>query len=275
MDDLEAVMAAYRALPTDQLVADSIVLTSDPETGPRLAGAAVFGFTRSGQYIDTARGLIDQIIANTEQISWHMSAYTVISDHIGKDYDASPLAMHELSKAVYHQQAAQTLSLRSEVHWHLYAECLDRAWYYMRNSTRYFDPDFNPNDVQQKYIETVRQFRNHMTHRDQAIRDINSPDWRSMSRNAEGWHEVGYKRDNRNRIEFSAVGGPYKGQTLKMPMSHEGFLQFKNIIKQTYGHLQRSCLRTLPLQFTRQPETMPRVDQVGTLMRHSVEPAEQ
>jgi hypothetical protein len=47
--DLEAVMAAYRALLTDQLIAESILLTSDPETAPRLAGAAVFGFSRSTQ----------------------------------------------------------------------------------------------------------------------------------------------------------------------------------------------------------------------------------
>lgn len=271
--EVDAVMEAYRALPTDQLIADSIILTNDPETGPRLAGAAVFGFTRSGQYIDTARGLIDQIVNNAEQISWHMSAYPAILDGLGADYNASPLAMREITKAVSHQLGGKTLSLRSEVHWHLYAECLDRAWYFMLNSTRYFDPEFALKPGQQDYIVTIREFRNHMAHRDKAVLDVNSPDWRSMSRNAEGWHEIGYKRDKRNRIEFSPVGVAFEGRTLKMPISQEGFQQFKNIIASTYDHLQRSSLDRLTRQFEDHPETMPTVDRVGTILRDSIEPA--
>ncbi len=271
--DLEAVMAKYRALPTDDLIAESILYTNDPETGPRLAGAAVLGFTRSGQYVDTARGLIDQIVNNADQVSWHMSAYSVILDAIGKDYDRSPLAIREMSKAVSHQRGAMTLSLRAEVHWHLYAECL-RAWYFMLNSAQHFDPGFTLKPAQQDYIVTIREFRNHLAHRDKAISNINSPDWRLMSRSGDDWYEIGYQRDNRNRIRFSPVSGPLKGRTLRMPMSQEGFQRFKNIIAYTYERLERLALDRLTRQFVDRSETMPAVDQVGMLASDSIEPVE-
>ncbi len=273
--ELDAVLAAFRSLPTDQLIAETLLLTNDSDIGPRLAGAATFGFTRSGQYLDAARGLIDQIVTNADQISWHMSAYAVSLDRIGEDYDQSPLAIRELSKAASHQMGAKTLSLRSEVHWHLYAECLDSAWHFMRNSTRYLDPGFTPKPGQQECVVTIREFRNHMKHRDKAVLNIESPDWQSISRDTEGWFEIGYKRDKRNRIVFSPVSGDRKGRTLKMPISQEGFQQFKNIIAGTYEHLQRRCLETLHHQFTDHPGTMPTVDRVGTLVRDSIEPVEQ
>lgn len=274
-NDLDAVMAAFSALPTEQLVAESLILANDSESGLRLAGAAVFGFSRSGQYIDTARGLIDQILANADQISWHMDGYSVIFDRLREDYDASPLAERELEKAASHEEGAKALSLRSEIHWHLYAECLHRAWYYMRNSRMYFDPDFAVKPTQQNYIEIVRAFRNHMTHRDKAVSVSDSADWRSMSRSAEGWHHIGYRRDRMNRIEFSPVDGPFKGRTVKMPMNEEGFRRFKNIIADTYEDLRRSCLDRLRRQFTHHPETMPAVDQVGTLSRDVLELVEE
>lgn len=271
--DLGAVMAAYRSLPTEDLVAETLLLTSDSKTGPRLAGAATLGFTRSRQYLDTARGLMEQIEANGDQISWHMSSYFVILDGIGDDYDRSPVAVRELSKAVSHELGAKTLSLHSEIHWHLYVECLDRAWYFMRNSTMYLDPEFTLKPGQQDYIVTIREFRNHLAHRDKAILAIDSPDWQSMSRDAGDWFEIGYKRDKRNRIEFSPVSGDLKGRTLKMPMSQEGFLRFKNIMASTFVHLQRACLDRLTLQFSTKPGTLPRVDQVGALVRDTIEPA--
>jgi hypothetical protein len=272
--ELAAVMAAYRALPTEQLIAEAILLTHGPEMGPRLAGAVVMGFTRSGHYIDTARGLIDQIVGNLEQISWHMSAYSVIRDRISKDYNASPLAMRELTRAVAHQLGAKTLSLRSEVHWHLYTECLDRAWFFMVNSAKHFDSGFTLMPVHQVYVVTIREFRNHLAHRDKAISNIDSPDWHAMSRTVQGWHEIGYKRDKRNRIIFSPVSGDLKGRTLKMPMSLEGFQQFKNIIAYTYERLERLSLDRLTHLFTVCPESIPTVEQVGKLSRDVIEPVE-
>jgi hypothetical protein len=241
-NDLPELIEAYRALPTDQLVAESILLTCDPVAGPRLAGAAVLGFTRAGQYVDTARGLIDQIVLNAEQMSWHMEAYSVIRDGMGTDYDGSPLAQREVARAAYHHRGAVALSVRSEVHWHLYAACLDRSWHFMLNSAKHFDPSFALKPVQEHYIETIRAFRNHLEHRDKAVWDSNSEDWASMSRSGEDWFEIGYRRDNRNRILFTPLTGRFQGTTLKMPMSQDGFLEFKNINVYTYERLQHSTL---------------------------------
>lgn len=203
-----------------------------------------------------------------------MVAYAVIIDGIGDDYDASPFARHEIGKAVSHQLGANALSVRSEVHWHLYVECLDRAWYFMPNSAKHFDPGFTLKPAQQDYIVRIREFRNHLAHRDKAIADIESLDRRSMSRSRGDSYEVGYKRDNRNRIEFSPVSGDFKGRTLKMPMNQEGFQQFKNIITYTDERLKQSALDRLARHFTDHPDTMPAVSQVGALSQDGVEPVE-
>ncbi len=86
MDALDQVITAYRSQPTDRLISDVIILTSDEVIDAlRQAKAATLGYSRSSYYLDTARSLMRQMMADVDEISWRMDAYALMFGELDRN----------------------------------------------------------------------------------------------------------------------------------------------------------------------------------------------
>lgn len=272
---LTQVMAAYRKLPTDQLVSDTIIHTRDDADAIRWAAAAVLGFSRSGYYLDTARSLMDQLMQDATEISWRMNAYDLMFGDLKQRYHDGQRPLAGVERATNFRLGAQYLTIFAEVLWHFYAVSLQRSWHFMANSARGVDPAFAPTTGEANYLELIRAFRNHMEHRDKATRDIGSHDWQSMSKAEQHTITVGYRRDYQNNIRFVPVEkGPLVGKEQKMPINPVGFERFETMLIAAYERLKHTCLGQLEQHFLAHPDQLPSLDQVGGTLTDSMEPVE-
>jgi len=274
-DALGQVMTAYRELPTDQLVSDTIIRTRDDADAVRWAAAAVLGFSRSGYYLDTARSLMDQLMKDAREISWRMNAYDLMFDELEQRYRDGQRPLAGVERSVKLRFGAQYLTIFAEVLWHFYAVSLQRSWHFMANSARVVDSAFAPTTDEANYLELIRAFRNHMEHRDKATRDISSHDWRSMSKDEQHTVTVGYRRDQQNNIRFVPVEkGPLVGKEQRMPINPAGFERFETMLIAAYERLKHTCLGQLEQHFLAHPDQLPSLDQVGGTLTDSMEPVE-
>jgi hypothetical protein len=264
-------MAAYARLPIDQLVSDAVVYTTGSDNEIKQAAAAVFGINRGGLYLDSARGLIAQIEADVREVSWRMPAYEAIWSSAAQrpTYDR-----REVVHAVSHQQAAFYLHQVAEILWHLYAVSLHRARYFMENCATIIDPRFKLTPLQDDWAETIRTFRNHMEHRDKAMRDISSRDWQSMSHESREAFVLGYRLDTERNVFYVPSDGRWKDQERRMPVNQAGFDQATVVIQEIHDHVKKASMKRLKRYFAAYPETMPSIDQVGKTMREVMEPIE-
>jgi len=273
--ELERIMAAYQDLPTDQLISDTIFLTRESdEDNDRWAAAAVLGYSQGGLYLDTARTLLRQIFEDAKEISWRMEAYEVVRAEVEAGSAHPDISIQEIAVAANHGQGAMYLHQVGEVLWHYYVISLQHAWHFLANSARIIDPGFTATPTEEAWLELIRSFRNHMEHRDKAVRDISSEDWRSMSRASKNAFELGYRRDAGNNIAFVPIGGPNKGQELQMPINQAGFEQAARFCQGIHLRVQKACLRRLFEQFAAHRDTIPPLDQVGGTMTEILEPTE-
>jgi len=272
-------LAAYREnIPTDALISDTIILVprDDLNEPVRWAAAAVLGFSRGGYYLDTARSLMEQVMKDATEISWRMQAFALAFDEVSRG-GWPPAAWQEarLTAAANLKTGAQNLSVYAEILWHFYAVSLQHAWYFMENSAKAIDPTFARTTDEAAYVDLIQAFRNHMEHRDKATRDIDSHDWRSMSRGEQHTVTVGYRRDQENSILFVPVEkGPLVGKEQKMPMNPAGFERFETMLISAYERLRRTCLEQLEQHFLAHPDLLPPLDQVGRTLSDSMEPVE-
>lgn len=270
MDALDQVITAYRSQPTDRLISDVIILTSDEGIDAlRQAKAATLGYSRSGYYLDTARSLMRQMMTDVDEISWRMDAYALMFGELNRDHS---------SIEEFHEKAGQTertklgalcLSVQAEIFWHFYAASLQHAWYFMKHCTQAIDAAFVFKPEEQDYLTLIQAFRNHMEHRDKAAGDVASDDWPSMSRDEQKSTILGYRRDRENNISFVPATGLLKGTSQKMPMNPDGFDRFETMFIDIYERLRTACITKLKTYFLEHPDKLPSPDQVGgTLTEH-------
>lgn len=269
-DGLEQVMAAYRNLPTDQLISDTVILTSDDGMDAlRRAGAATLGYSRGSYYLDTARSLMRQIIEDAHEISWRMDAYNAIFSDLEADGCRTETTGKRIEKAVKERLGAQYLSLHAEILWHFYSVSLQHAWHFMENCAKAVDPTFAFTGNEEHYLTIIQAFRNHMEHRDKAARSTRSKDWQSMSREEKDAFQLGYRRDWQNNIFFIPATGPLQGQEQQMPVNPAGFQRFETLLIAAYERLKCACIRKLEQYFANHPDELPPLDQIGkTLTDH-------
>lgn len=269
-------MAAYAKLPIDKLIADTVTYTHEGEAASHWAAAAVLGYSRGGLYLDTARSLIEQILADASEISWRMGAYDVVKPTIGgvlMNPFAVQLSSELVVEAVTHQQGALHLRRMAEVLWHFYASSLKHAWYFLKNSAQIVDPSFTPTRDEAEWIAIVMTFRNHMEHRDKAVSNLSSRDWQSMSREDQDVFELGYRLDTDGNVLYVPVEGKWKGQVQRMPINQTGFDHAESICQGIWRRIQPKCLQRLDQYFTAHPGEIPALDQVGMTMSDVIEPA--
>lgn len=269
---LYQVMIAYRQLPLDNLVSDTLVLTSQ-EADPILgAASASFGFSRAKFYIDNARSLMNQILSEAEEIDWNMSVYGDLLAGLPRKRRQATMTSAIIEMAVKYRSGANLLSVHSELLWHYYALSLQHAWHFLENCVKIVDEDYERDSCDNSYVELIRAFRNHMEHRDKATLNLSSADWKSMSRRDQHNVIVGYKRDHKNNILFMPTGkGPLVGAQQLMPMNLEGFERFEKMVTRLYEHLRDTCINKLGSHFDLFPDEIPPLDRVGDTLSEQME----
>lgn len=113
-----------------------------------------------------------------------------------------------------------------------------------------------------------------MEHRDEAIRDVSSQDWRSMSHETAEAFVLGYRCDAARNVFYVPTRGRWEGQERRMPLNRAGFDEAAAVIQGMHDRIRKVCLKRLKQHFTAHPETIPPFREIGATVQEVMEPIE-
>lgn len=279
-DKFHVVMNRFGEQPTEILLAESIIYTNDDPSDLTLrkAAAAAMGYSRAGLYIDAARSLLEQILADAAEISWRKQAYDLFMPILQSRYSLNNMMTEELradlAAVVSLIEGAKYLSKDAELVWHLYAVCLDRSRYFMENSIRWVDPCFVFTEEEANYAKILRAFRNHLEHRDKALSSVSGADWETFTDAEKDAITIVYRKNIENEVLFYSNDKDFRGMELSMPLNQVGFSTHQNLIERMHNQIKEASLQNLSHHFKQNPNELPDVEVVGTLITDDLVQAE-
>lgn len=274
---LESILSRFAELPTDELIAETLIWTTDrTEKNMKAAVAASIGHSRGGLYLDAARSLVRQIELEVQEVSWRMEAAAVLEPQLRQKVNQLNQLPEDLVNEIEAfgklKYAANYQMKNQEILWHFYMTSIDKSRHYMINSLRQIDPNFKLDPKTEWLFETIRQFRNHIEHRDKAIQNLDSKDWQTMSKSDHHKVSFGYEMIATNVIRFFTPDRKEEYREYKISISEDSFEAFAKIVQNLHSTIRGKCLSRLSSFFVSRPQSIPELSEIGTLVTESIGP---